>query len=81
MPFQTVPSTGLHLPPLTEAKSLDKQGLQHLLCGCFGDNESWLSETKQLLWGSDRVPEVSFYQILNCVAGMYTFKEAILIGL
>lgn len=42
-----------------------EQGLHDLLCKSDYNQEEWLTEAKQLLWQSDRVPEVSVYVVLG----------------
>ena len=63
MPFASPTSPSLKL--IAAQPELDEQRLEGLLFGHFVGNEQWLKEAREVLWGSDRVRQVSVPQLLS----------------
>ena len=61
MPFASPTSPTLKLIP---AQREWHQRLEGLLFNRFDGNEQWLKEAKEVLWGSDRVRQVSVSSLL-----------------
>ena len=63
MPFASRTPPTLKLIPAQPG--LDDQRLKALLFNPFDNKEQWLKEAKEVLWGSDRVRQVSVPQLLS----------------
>lgn len=63
MPFASPTSPTLELIPAQH--ELDDQRLEGLLFRHFHGKEQWLKEAREVLWGSDRVRQVSVPQLLS----------------
>ena len=63
MPFASPTPPTLKL--IAAQPELDEQQLEGLLFGHFVGKEQWLREAREVLWGSDRVRQVSVPQLLS----------------